>query len=465
MKKILFCIIVVFTVILFNQPSFSDWWLHAHYRGYPMWVSDIAWIDANTLIVGGQDLDDSDAYVRRIKVLSSSYTVEWTRRVADNNRVSAISTPTPDDMTPVSSDPFYFIYGLRYTHRHSDRYLWLRYTENGDIRNQFSWWDHDVSGIRSISNPADHRPNQFYVGLGNGWIDYWKIGEFGNNTATKLSNWRSSWRDPIYDLEVDIHLYVADGDRNADKHRGLGNITHAYGNHGERVNAVTHVGGLVISGSDDNTIRIYDESSRNLIDSFTASNGAINSLAATRNLKNNEVLLASCGDGNSVRLWRIKSGKKIEMRYSFGTEDDVTVVKFSPGAYYLAAGTLKGLYIFKTNEAGVALFRGHAVAAPSKAPQETELLTNYPNPFNPETWIPYQLATPAEVTVSIHAADGKLVRTLELGHMPAGVYHSKSRAAYWDGRNAQGERVASGVYFYTLKAGDFSATKKMIIRK
>ena len=98
-------------------------------------------------------------------------------------------------------------------------------------------------------------------------------------------------------------------------------------------------------------------------------------------------------------------------------------------------------------------------------PQETALLANYPNPFNPETWIPYQLAKPAEVTVSIHTADGKLVRTLALGQLPAGVYQDKDRAVYWDSKNEQGEPVASGVYFYTLKAGDFSATKKMLIRK
>ena len=98
-------------------------------------------------------------------------------------------------------------------------------------------------------------------------------------------------------------------------------------------------------------------------------------------------------------------------------------------------------------------------------PKETALLANYPNPFNPETWIPYQLAKPAEVTVSIHTADGKLVRTLALGQLPAGVYQDKDRAVYWDGKNEQGESVASGVYFYTLKAGDFSATRKMLIRK
>ena len=98
-------------------------------------------------------------------------------------------------------------------------------------------------------------------------------------------------------------------------------------------------------------------------------------------------------------------------------------------------------------------------------PKETALFANYPNPFNPETWIPYQLATPADVSISIYAVDGTLVRALDLGHQPVGIYESKSRAAYWDGKNEIGESVASGVYFYTLTAGDFIATRKMLIRK
>ena len=98
-------------------------------------------------------------------------------------------------------------------------------------------------------------------------------------------------------------------------------------------------------------------------------------------------------------------------------------------------------------------------------PKETILLPNYPNPFNPETWIPYQLAKPADVTVHIYAADGKLVRTLALGHQVVGKYYLRNRAAHWDGKNETGELVASGVYFYTLTAGDFSATRKMLIRK
>ena len=98
-------------------------------------------------------------------------------------------------------------------------------------------------------------------------------------------------------------------------------------------------------------------------------------------------------------------------------------------------------------------------------PQETALLANYPNPFNPETWIPYQLATPAEVTLTIYDMSGGTVRRLEVGLQAAGSYQSRSRALYWDGRNGRGELVASGLYFYMLKAGDFTATRKMLVRK
>jgi len=93
-------------------------------------------------------------------------------------------------------------------------------------------------------------------------------------------------------------------------------------------------------------------------------------------------------------------------------------------------------------------------------PKETALLPNYPNPFNPETWIPYQLATPADVRISIYTADGKLVRQLTLGHRPVGIW-----TAHWNGKNTQGESVASGVYFYTLTAGQFFATRKMLMAK
>ena len=98
-------------------------------------------------------------------------------------------------------------------------------------------------------------------------------------------------------------------------------------------------------------------------------------------------------------------------------------------------------------------------------PEASALLPNYPNPFNPETWIPYHLSKAAEVTLTIYDVRGSVVRELVLGHQPAGVYESRGRAAYWDGRNTAGEKVASGLYFYTLTTGDFTATRKLLIAK
>ncbi len=98
-------------------------------------------------------------------------------------------------------------------------------------------------------------------------------------------------------------------------------------------------------------------------------------------------------------------------------------------------------------------------------PKETALLPNYPNPFNPETWIPYRLAEDAVVTLTIYDLRGRVVRRLDVGHQTAAIYESRSKAIYWDGRNVVGDKVASGIYFYTLKAGDFSATRKMLILK
>jgi hypothetical protein len=117
-------------------------------------------------------------------------------------------------------------------------------------------------------------------------------------------------------------------------------------------------------------------------------------------------------------------------------------------------------------------------------PKETVLLPNYPNPFSIETWIPYHLAHAADVTLTIYDIEGALVRQLNLGHQTAAIYTARTKAAYWDRRNSQGELVGSGVYFYQLQvalnsdrsagfqasqlesvAGDYSATRKMVILK
>ncbi|MCH8295898.1 hypothetical protein IH992_32875 [Candidatus Poribacteria bacterium] len=104
-------------------------------------------------------------------------------------------------------------------------------------------------------------------------------------------------------------------------------------------------------------------------------------------------------------------------------------------------------------------------------PMETKLLANYPNPFNPETWIPFRLAEDAFVSLTIYGIKGQVIRNIEVGHQPAAVYESREKAIYWDGRNDFGEGVASGVYFYTLttqgstKVSPFTATRKMLILK
>ena len=97
--------------------------------------------------------------------------------------------------------------------------------------------------------------------------------------------------------------------------------------------------------------------------------------------------------------------------------------------------------------------------------KQTALLQNYPNPFNPETWMPYILSKDSSVTIDIYTASGQLVRTLPLGPQKQGAYLFRNQAAYWDGNNDKGEAVGSGIYFYQLRAADFSATRKMVIAK
>ncbi|MBM3242887.1 T9SS type A sorting domain-containing protein [Candidatus Poribacteria bacterium] len=98
-------------------------------------------------------------------------------------------------------------------------------------------------------------------------------------------------------------------------------------------------------------------------------------------------------------------------------------------------------------------------------PSRSILLQNYPNPFNPDTWLPFKLAQNAPVSINIYDTKGQLIRTIALGNKNAGIYLTTDKAAYWDGRDSFGEKVSSGVYYYTLQAGEFRATRKMVIVK
>jgi flagellar hook assembly protein FlgD len=90
-------------------------------------------------------------------------------------------------------------------------------------------------------------------------------------------------------------------------------------------------------------------------------------------------------------------------------------------------------------------------------------LQNYPNPFNPETWIPYKLADASDVVIKIYNVSGQTIRTLHLGHKDAGVYLSRERSAYWDGKNDADETIASGIYFYSIQAGKYTAVRRMVV--
>ena len=160
---------------------------------------------------------------------------------------------------------------------------------------------------------------------------------------------------------------------------------------------------------------------------------------------------------SEIGIWMYNAQTGEELQLYTGHTDFVNSIAFSPTGDTIVSGSMDGTVLL------------WEVIPPSKLNttwgrlKTTDIFQNYPNPFNPETWIPYQLAKSADVNISIYNLSGKLIRTFNLGHQPIGVYRQSNRAAYWDGRNVLGEPVASGVYFYTLTAGEFTATRKMLI--
>ena len=177
--------------------------------------------------------------------------------------------------------------------------------------------------------------------------------------------------------------------------------------------------------------------------------------------------LASTGwhEDKTIRLWDV--GTRSHKLTLTGHTERVSSLVFSPDGKILASASRDGTILLW--EFPLAPLTPGAPLLLEKDTNSDQMLNavlqNYPNPFNPETWIPYQLSEPAEVTVRIYTANGTLIRTLAVGHRSAGTYIHQHDAVYWDGKNEMGEPVASGVYFYTLSAGNYIATRKMLVQK
>ena len=140
--------------------------------------------------------------------------------------------------------------------------------------------------------------------------------------------------------------------------------------------------------------------------------------------------------------------------------------RWASPTYYKRAVVKEGYQFGGFVASSAQVGRGDAdEGATVRPPDPMELGRNYPNPFNPETWIPFRLGIASPVAVNIYDTRGAPIRRIDLGYLPPGRYDSRETSAYWDGRNSRGEQVASGVYYYTLRAGDFSATRKMVITR
>ena len=163
-------------------------------------------------------------------------------------------------------------------------------------------------------------------------------------------------------------------------------------------------------------------------------------------------------------------GKKSEIRFAFAKSSPTKQSNDAALAMleFEAIGDVEGMttdLVFHDVQIAESISIQNFNGSITFLPRQSALLQNYPNPFNPETWIPFQLAQDAPVTISIYNAKGQLIRTLYLGNRNAGVYVTKDKTIYWDGTDSFGEKVASGVYYYMLKAGKFRATRKMVILK
>ncbi len=238
-----------------------------------------------------------------------------------------------------------------------------------------------------------------------------------------------------------------------------GSIKKVLQGHEEQVLSVAFsADNTLASSSADGTVRMWDvetKSSR-ILDGHT---DWVFSVA----FHPNGDILASTGKDMSVRLWDTTSGVPLNVleRHTRWGRD----VAISRDGILASAGYDNLIHLWDLGVRSDDAVDNDEGGATAQRQTTVQLLPNYPNPFNPETWIPYRLETASDVSLSIYDVSGRLVRTIDVGYQPARRYTNRSDAIYWDGRNTHGEHVASGVYVYRLTAGDYSASRRMVIVK
>ena len=169
--------------------------------------------------------------------------------------------------------------------------------------------------------------------------------------------------------------------------------------------------------------------------------------------------------GSSLGIWLYDAHTYTEVALLTGHTGPVHSVAFAPDGKTIASGSDDGTILLWDMSPYISLSEPTAIQSSPPLPTQTALLANFPNPFNPDTYIPYQLHQPAQVRLTIYDIRGALVREIDLGHRAAGQYLTSTSAAHWDGCDQGGQRVASGVYLYRLQAGPVAHVRKMVVVK